>query len=209
MIKLYDYIRSTASYRVRTALAYKGLDYQALPVHLVNNGGEHLQESYQKINPQSLVPSLSDDQHIITQSLAIIDYLEETHPRPSLYPNNPLDKATVKSLSLSIACDIHPLNNLRVLNYLSQKLKVSDKEKTEWYHHWIHLGFKAIESRLHDITRVKPVCFGDSITVADLCLIPQVFNANRFDVPLDNYPLITEINDYCLTLNCFKASKPE
>ena len=208
-MKLYDYFRSTASYRVRIALAYKGLDYQALPVHLVNNGGEQFSEAYSQINSQNLVPSLQTDEGTITQSLAIIDYLEETHPTPCLYPDSAYDTALVKSISLSIACDIHPLNNLRVLKYLTNILNVDEEAKSNWYHHWIHLGFKAIETQLAKLKRERPVCFGNSITVADLCLIPQVYNANRFNVSLDDYSLIREINDYCLELDCFAKSKPD
>jgi maleylacetoacetate isomerase len=208
-MKLYDYFRSTASYRVRIALNLKGIAYNAIPIHLVNNGGEQFEESYKNKNPFSLVPTLETNDLTLTQSLAIIDYLEEIHPTPSLYPSDPILKAKVKSLALSIACDIHPLNNLRVLTYLKTTLKVSDEQKNEWYQHWILKGFESIETLLSVLPRDKKVCVGDSPTLADICLIPQVYNAKRFNCPLDAFPLITDINDYCLSLDSFSNASPD
>ena len=208
-MKLYDYFRSTAAYRLRIALLYKGLDYQSIPVHLVNNGGEQHGEAYRAVNPQELVPSLSDEKHTFTQSLAILEYLEEKHPSPSLLPQDIAQRAHVRSIAQMIACDIHPLNNLRVLQYLTQTLEHSEEEKLSWYRHWIQLGFTAIETRLQDMPRERPVCFGDSVTLADVCLIPQVYNAHRFACPMDDYPLINAINEHCLGIDAFYKSAPQ
>lgn len=207
-MKLYDYFRSTASYRVRIALNLKGIAYEAIPVHLVNQGGEQFFAAYRDKNPQSLVPTLETQSLTLSQSLAIIDYLEDIAPSPSIYPTNPSAKAQVKSLALSIACDIHPLNNLRVLQYLKKELKVSDEDKMRWYHHWIQLGFEAIESQLSKYQRSLNVCLGDTPTLADICLIPQVYNANRFNCDMSPYPLINTINDYCLSLEAFQLASP-
>lgn len=207
-MQLYDYYRSTASYRVRIALAIKGLDYEKIPVHLLNQGGEQHSADYALINPQHLVPTLRDKKLTLSQSIAIIEYLEECFPSPSLYPTSKTAKARVKSLSLSIACDIHPLNNLRVLNYLTQELNISQAQKMAWYFHWLKLGFEALEQQLKSIARTVPVCYGNSVSLADLCLIPQVYNANRFEFPMDDYPLIQEINCYCLSLTAFQQAMP-
>ncbi len=208
-MKLYDYFRSTASYRVRIALALKNVHFDKLPIHLVKGGGEQFNDDYKKVNPASLVPSLSGDFGIITQSLAIIDYLEDEFPRPSIYPKEPNLKYWVKSIALTIACDIHPLNNLRVLKYLQETLNISDPQKIDWYHHWILQGFSAIETELAKVKRDKPFCIGEHPTIADICLIPQVYNANRFGVQLENFPLICKINEYCLSLEPFNEAKPK
>lgn len=207
-MKLYDYFRSTASYRVRIALNLKGIAYEAIPVHLVNQGGEQFFEAYRDKNPQSLVPTLETQSLTLSQSLAIIDYLEDIAPSPSIYPTDPSAKAQVKSLALSIACDIHPLNNLRVLQYLKNEFKLSDEDKMRWYQHWIQLGFEAIESQLSKYQRSLNVCLGDTPTLADICLIPQVYNANRFNCDMSPYPLIKTINDYCLSLEAFQLASP-
>ncbi len=205
-MKLYSYWRSTAAYRVRIALNIKQLDCEIVPVHLVKDGGEHLQKDYQSINPQSLVPALeTNNGEILTQSLAIIDYLDEAYPEHSIYPQEPIQKALAKAMALSIACDIHPLNNLRVLKYL--KGEEWQKEQVDkWYAHWIHEGFSAIEKQLEKST--GQFCFGDAITVADIFLVAQVYNANRFNVPLNTYPLIVKINDNCLKLQAFIDALP-
>ena len=207
-MKLYDYYRSSCSYRVRIALNLKNLSYEVIPVHLVNNGGEQHSAKYKAINPQEIVPSLDTDDGIVTQSLAIIEYLDEVYPSPALLPSSSFDKATVRSLSLLIACDIHPLNNRRVLQTLKNDLKISDEQKSTWYHKWLELGFSALETRLQAIPRSKDVCFGDRVSIADICLIPQVYNAKRFEFPVSNYPLINAINDYCLSLPYFAEAEP-
>lgn len=210
MFTLYDYYRSTACYRVRIALNYKNLPYQTVPIHLIDHGGEQYSKTYQQINPQQLVPTLSHESEFfrLSQSLAILDYLEDIKPSPSLYPLNIALKALAKSIALTICCDIHPLNNLRVLTYLKEKFKVNDKAKLEWYHHWLMLGFDAIESNLQQIERTRAFCINDELSIADICLIPQVYNALRFDFDLTPYPIIQSINEHCLTLDVFKAAQP-
>ena len=207
IMKLYSYWRSTAAYRVRIALNIKNIDCLIEPVHLVNNGGEHLQESYVDINPQKLVPALViDSGDVLTQSLAVIDYLEEYSPQNSLYPNDFIQKAQAKAMALSIACDIHPLNNLRVLKYLKSQ-EWQQEQVDNWYAYWIQQGFSAIEMQLQK--SAGRYCFGDTVSVADIFLVAQVYNANRFKVPLDNYPLIKKINDNCLVLDAFIDALPE
>lgn len=209
MMKLYDYFRSTACYRVRIALNVKKIPYEKIEVHLINNGGAQNSQEYRLINPQKMVPSLEVDGHILHQSLAIIDYLDERFPEVSLLPVDPFLRANLKSLALIVACDMHPLNNLRVLNRLKQQFKADETQINEWYHHWLREGFTAFEAQLAQLKRTKPVCFGDNVTLADVCLIPQVYNAHRFHFPMDNYPIINEINTYCLTLPAFKQASPE
>jgi maleylacetoacetate isomerase len=208
-MKLYDYYRSTACYRVRIALNIKNIHYDKIPIHLVNNGGEQHSNEYHKINPQELVPSLEANDQIIHQSLAIIEYLEEIFPEVPLLPHPILDKAQVHSLALLIACDMHPLNNLRVISRLKQQFEAKEGEIQEWYHYWLRTGFYAFEAKLHHFKRSKSVCFGDSPTLADVCLIPQVYNAKRFNFSMDDYPLITQINSYCLTLPAFQNAAPD
>lgn len=208
-MKLYDYFRSTTCYRVRIALNLKGITYDKLSIHLINNGGEQHSQGYLQINPQGLVPCLEVDGHTISQSLAIIDYLDETIPEPALLPKTPLDRATVRSLALIVACDMHPLNNLRVLNQLKESFQPSETQIMEWYHHWLKAGFDAFEAKLRTIQRTQPFCFGDRISLADLCLIPQVYNAQRYNFAMDAYPIINEINTHCLTLAAFKNAAPD
>lgn len=208
-MKLYDYYRSTASYRVRIALNLKKISYETCPVHLVNHGGEHHQASYLALNPEGLVPTLDENGHVLSQSLAIIEYLDEISPTPALFPITPLGRAQVRSLAMIIACDMHPLNNLRVLNQLKKQFKATDTDITTWYHHWLKQGFDAIEERLKHLPRKQQICYGNEVGVADVCLVPQVYNATRFHFPLDNYPLIQEINAHCLTLDAFLDAAPE
>jgi len=208
MLTLYDYFRSSACFRVRIALNLKRLDYHAIPVHLVNNGGEQFTEKYLKINPQCLVPALQDGDSIITQSLAIIEYLDETYPAPALLPVNSLHKALVRSFALSIAADIHPLNNLRVLKYLTSELTVSEEKKNQWYQHWISLGLTALETQIRSNNMAGDFCFGDTPTLADICLVPQLFNARRFSCDLSSYPELIRIDANCQQLDAFTRAWP-
>jgi maleylacetoacetate isomerase len=201
---LYDYFRSTACYRVRIALKLKKLKYDRVEVHLTDNGGAQNTPEYREINPQGLVPALEIDGQEFTQSLAIIEYLDELHPKIPLLPEDPMLKAKVRALALVIACDMHPLNNLRVLNQLKAQFKAEDVDIQRWYHHWLKTGFDAIEAHLAYLDRSKPFCLGHSFTLADVCLIPQVFNAKRFHFAMDDYPLISAINEHCLTLDAFQ-----
>jgi maleylacetoacetate isomerase len=208
-MKLYDYYRSTASYRVRIALNIKNISYETLVVHLVNNGGEQQHPDYLQLNPQGLVPTLDENGHIISQSLAIIEYLDEMNPIPPLLPQNHLDRAQVRSLALTIACDIHPLNNLRVLTQLRNQFQADEQQIQAWYHHWLKLGFNALEKRLQALPPNKSLfCYGTEVSIADICLIPQVYNAHRFGFSLSNYPIINEINAHCLTLGPFRDVAP-
>ena len=207
-MKLYDYYRSTACYRVRIALNLKNISYEAIPVHLINHGGEQHQSTYRALNPQGLVPTLDENGHILTQSLSIIEYLEEINPLPALLPHHPFERAQVRRIAMSIACDIHPLNNLRVLQQLKEQFQASENQVLEWYHHWLKEGFDAVEKTLQHLPRKNHVCYGHDISLADVCLIPQVYNAIRFNFSMDNYPLISEINDYCLTLPAFIQAAP-
>lgn len=208
MIKLYDYYRSTACYRVRIALNLKQVSYEPIEINLVNNGGEQYSPQYQQVNPQGLVPSLHLQNENITQSLAILEYLEETIPTPPLLPSHPLDRAKVRSLALLIACDIHPLNNLRVLQQLRKEFRAQEAQITEWYHLWLKKGFDALEKKLDSLQRTRDVCFGSTVTMADICLIPQVYNAKRFNFSLENYPLVNAINAHCSSMIAFINAAP-
>jgi maleylpyruvate isomerase len=209
MIKLYSYFRSSASYRVRIALELKGLPFEYLPIHLTKDGGEQFSRDYRKLNPDALVPTyLSDDGERLTQSLAIIEYLEETHPEPPLLPRNSVDRAYVRALALQIACEIHPINNLRVLNYLTGPMKLDANAKSLWYSHWIELGFTSLEAKLNDDGLVGRYCYGDTPTLADICLVPQVFNAERMKVPLDAYPTLMRVTAAARELEAFSRAEP-
>ena len=203
-MELYNYFRSSASYRVRIALALKGLDYDYKPVSLIKN--EHLQESYAAVSASRLVPLLKDGDAFVTQSLAIIEYLEETHPEPPLLPADALGRARVRSLALDIACEIHPVNNLRVLRYLVGPLKVSEEDKNRWYNHWVETGLEVVESRL--AASPTRYCHGDLPTLADCVLVPQVFNARRFDARLDHVPNVMRVFDACMQLDAFSKTQP-
>jgi maleylacetoacetate isomerase len=208
-MKLYDYYRSTACYRVRIALHVKNIPFDIETIHLVNQGGEQHSDYYKAINPQGLVPSLEVADGTISQSLAIIAYLEETYPTPALLPSKAIERAQVRSLALLVACDMHPLNNLRVLNQLKSQFKASEEDTMEWYHHWLKRGFDSIEAYLSKQNNKANFCFGNSISLADVCLIPQVFNANRFHFAMDNYPKIQAINAHCLSLEAFQKALPQ
>ncbi len=202
-MKLYDYFRSSAAFRVRIALNLKGLSCEQIPVDL--RLAEQSQADYTAINPQGLVPALVVDKGILNQSLAIIEWLEESYPQSPLLPESAWDRARVRAMAYTVACDIHPLNNLRVLNYLKGELDVSEEEKMAWYHHWIHEGFQALEQQVE----AAPFCFGSQPTMADLCLVPQIYNAIRFKVDLTHYPRLTSIWEYCMSLKEFGSAAPE
>lgn len=205
-LKLYTYWRSSSAYRVRIALNLKGLEYESIPIHLVKNGGEQRTEDYKKINPQALVPALVDGDVTLTQSLAIMEYLDEAYPETvSLLGSDTVDRAKIRALSLLIATDIQPIDNLRVLQYLKGPMGLSDEKKTEWYKHWIVEGFTAYEVLLNDEDKFS---FSDTPTMADTCLIPQVYNANRFNVDLTPFPNIVKVNKNCLELEAFDKARP-
>ena len=211
MMKLYGYFRSSASWRVRIALNLKGLPHETVPIHLVNDGGQQLSDAYRAINPDRLVPALAiDDAGVppLTQSLAIIEYLDEVHPASPLLPGSALDRAWVRAIALAIACDIHPLNNLRVLRYLSGELQVGNDAKDAWYRHWCEQGLTALEARLAHDARSGRFCFGDTPTLADCCLVPQLWNAQRFQCDLSALPTLLRINDACLALTAFASTAP-
>jgi maleylacetoacetate isomerase len=206
-VKLYGFSRSSAAYRVRIALGLKGLSYDYVSIHLAK--GEQYNPEYGSVNPQNLVPVLEDEGNLLYQSLAIIQYLEETHPEPRLIPVAPLERNRVRSLALIIACEIHPLNNTRVLNYLTGNLGLTEDQKREWYHHWVKTGFTALEKRLAAEPWTGRFCHGDTPGFADISLVPQVANANRFKVDLTAFPTIVRINAECLKLEAFKKAAPE
>jgi maleylacetoacetate isomerase len=204
-LELYNYFRSSASYRVRIALALKGLDYDYKPVHLPKS--EQLGESYAAVSASRLVPLLRQGGSSLTQSLAIIEYLDETHPQPPLMPAAPLDRARVRALALDIACEIHPLNNLRVLRYLVRDLKVSEDDKNRWYRHWVESGLAVVERQLQE--QPAKFCHGDTPTLADCVLVPQIFNARRFDCRLEHVPQVMKVFANCMALPAFEGTRPE
>ena len=207
-MKLYTYFRSTAAYRVRIALNLKGLAYEALPVHLLRNGGEQLADAYRAVNPSALLPTLDDDGSVIGQSLAIIEYLEETRPQVPLLPTAAADRARVRALALTVAADTHPLGNLRVLKYLKGELNVSEEVKLQWQRHWLGAGMATLERLLADDPRTGRYCHGDTPTLADCCLVPQVFGAQRFGVDLAPYPTVMRIFEACAALPAFQQAHP-
>jgi len=208
-VKLYSYWRSSAAYRVRIALGLKGLAYETLPVHLTRAGGEQHSAQYLALNPQGLVPALVDGDNLFTQSLAIIEYLEETHPEPPLLPSGAKERARVRSLALAIACEIHPLNNLRVLQYLGQEFGADEKARTQWYHYWLSLGLDALEKRFCIEPETGAFCHGAKPTLADVCLVPQLANARRCAFDLAPYSTLCRIEAACLALPAFAAAAPE
>lgn len=206
-MKLYSYFRSSAAFRVRIALNLKGLSYDTQAVHLLKQGGEQHSAEYVAINPSELVPTLLDQQYVLTQSLSILEYLEEAYPKTALLPQNLQQRAQIRAFAQHIACEIHPLNNLRVLQYLEQTLAVSNTEKTAWYQHWIKLGFHSLEQQLQQSN--GEYCFGEQASFADCCLIPQVYNAKRFQIDLTEYPKIQSIYTHCMQLAAFQQAAPE
>jgi maleylpyruvate isomerase len=208
-MKLYTFFRSSASYRVRIALNLKGLDYEQAPIHLRRGGGEQLKPAYTAINPQALVPALEDNGHVFSQSLAIIEYLEERYPKPPLLPSDAAERAIVRSMALLIACEVHPIQNLRVLNHLKSDHKQSDDDTIRWARHWINLGLSALEKMIVSLSKQDKFCFGDTPTMADLCLVPQLANARRFGIDLPEYPKLLAIEAACMSLPAFANAAPE
>ncbi len=208
MLKLYNYYRSSASFRVRIALNIKGLNYDYVPVHLTRGGGQQFASEFKALNADALIPVLDDDGHVLTQSLAIIEYLDETHPEPPLLPTSPVDRAYVRGFALTIACEIHPLNNLRVLRYLVKELAASEDSKNTWYRHWVEQGLAALETRVVSERRSSRHVLGDQVSLADVVLVPQVFNARRFDCRLDHVPTLMRIFDHCMELPAFADAQP-
>ena len=203
-MQLYNYFRSSASYRVRIALALKGLDYDYVAVHLQRN--EHFNESYAAMSPSRLVPLLKDDEHIVTQSLAIVEYLDETHPNPPLLPGDAAARARIRALALDVACEIHPLNNLRVLRYLVHDLKLAEDDKNRWYRHWVETGLEVVERQLQ--RQPARFCHGDSPGLADITLVPQIFNAQRFDCRTEHVPQVMRVFEACMALEAFSKTQP-
>ena len=206
-LQLYSYYRSSAAYRVRIALEIKQLSYQQLPINLLT--GEHRQSKYLQTNPAGLVPALTSDEGKLTQSVAIIEYLEERYPQPSLLPQSAMNRAQVRSIAYQVAMDIHPLNNPRVTQFLEATIGFNKDNKLHWYHHWIAQGFGALENNLKALNSSGQYCIGETATMADICLIPQVYNALRFECPMQDYPLINSIYQHCTGLTDFIAASPE
>lgn len=208
-MKLHSYFRSSASFRVRIALALKNVDYAYIPVHLLQGGGQQFSPAFKEMNPAGLVPVLEDDDGtVLTQSLSIIEYLEETRPLPPLLPGDAAGRARVRAIALAIACEIHPLNNLRVLGYLGKTLGVAEEQRNAWYRHWVESGLATVEAMLATDARTGTCCHGDIPTLADVCLVPQIFNAQRFNCRLDHVPTVMRIHQHCLTLPAFATSVP-
>jgi maleylpyruvate isomerase len=205
-MKLYSYYRSSAAYRARIALNLKGLAYETAPVHLVKDGGHNRRPEFRAVNPQMRLPALvTSSGDVLIQSLAIIEYLDETHPTPPLLPKEPIARAHARALADIIACDIHPMNNIGPLRYLKNELHQEQSAIDAWYHHWVTAGFEAYEA----LVRPGPYSCGSDVTMADICLVPQVYNARRLKVPLDKFPKIVGIDAACLKLSAFDRARPE
>jgi len=207
MFKLYNAARSSASFRIRIALNLKGLPFEYVAVDL--RRGAQFEERYRKLNPQELVPLLDDGTAHLTQSLATIEYLEEKYPQPPLLPHAPLDRAYARSVALAIACEIHPLNNLRVLRYLVREMGLPDEKKDAWYRHWVEKGLAQVEAMLVSGGRAGRYTLGEQVTVADVCIVPQIFNARRYDCNLEHVPTVMRIFDACMQLPAFENARPE
>jgi len=208
-IKLYTYWRSSAAYRVRIALNLKGIDYEPVPVSLKPGDDEQRSDAYRAVNPQMLVPFFDDGKVAIGQSMAILEYLEEAWPGTSLLPGKEPQRSKVRAFCNAIACDIHPLNNLRVLKYLSNELDVTEAQKSKWYAHWVAEGLRACEHLSVSYAHDGPYVFGKDVTLADALLVPQMYNARRFDLPLDEYPRLVAVTDTCNGLQAFRDAAPE
>ena len=208
-MKLYSFFRSSASYRVRIALNLKGIAYEQAPIHLRRGGGEQFGAAYRALNPQALVPTLEDGRKILTQSLAIIEYLEEKQPQPALLPKDPADKALVRSMAMIVACEVHPIQNLRVLNYVKKEYNQTDEQVNRWAQHWIDLGLSALEEMLAAQPKRGKYCWGNAPTLADICLVPQVGNARRYGCDLSRYTNILAVEKNCAALPAFIDAAPD
>jgi maleylacetoacetate isomerase len=212
-LRLYTYWRSSAAYRVRIVLNLKGLPYESVPKHLLRDGGEQRKPDYLALNPQGLVPALADGDLVIPQSLAICEYLEEVHPTPALLPGSAAERAIVRGMALAIACDTHPLNNLPITGYLRKELGADDAAVQRWIEHWIHRGFTGLERWVASLASAsadgRHHCFGSQVTLADACLVPQMYNARRFKVDLSDYPNLVAISRHLESLPAFVAARPE
>jgi len=208
-MKLHTYFRSSAAYRVRIALNLKGLDYEAVPVHLLRGGGEQLTDAYRQVNPSALVPTLEDDNGVVIgQSLAILEYLEETRPRPALLPGDAAGRAHVRALALTLVADTHPLGNLRVLKYIKGELGQSEEAKLAWQQHWLRQGLVTFDAMLSRAGNTGPYCHGATPTLADCCLVPHLFSARRFEVDLAPFPALVRIEAACAQLPAFQLAHP-
>ena len=204
-MELYNYFRSSASYRVRIALALKGLEYDYLPVHLVRN--EQLSPTFTELSAMQLVPVLKDGDKVLTQSMAIIEYLDEVHPEPKLLPGDAYARARIRALAQDVACEIHPVDNLRVLRYLVREMHVSEDDKNRWYRHWVETGLAAVERQLAGHPATGRFCHGDTPTLADCVLVPQIHNAQRFDCKLDHVPTVMRVFEECMALDAFSKTQ--
>ncbi|KZM44391.1 maleylacetoacetate isomerase [Marinomonas sp. SBI22] len=207
MLTLYGYWRSSAAYRVRIALNLKGLEYHSESVHLVKDGGQQHSESYQSLNPSELVPTLVDGEFVLNQSMAILQYLDDVYPQYSLLPEDKIQKAKILAFASDIACEMHPINNLRVLQHLKSSLGHTQEETENWYRHWLKIGFDTLETRL--ASHGGKYCFADQISMADLVLVPQVYNAIRYQLDMKAYPKILDVYENCLSLEAFFKAAPE
>ena len=208
-LELFSYWRSSAAYRVRIGLNLKGLAYEITPVHLIRDGGQQHGEGYAALNPQELVPTLRHGEQVLHQSMAILEYLDEVFGGPLLLPDDAAGRARVRALAQLVACDIHPLNNLRVMQFFSDTWNVPQVEREDWTRHWIQVGFEAMERMLVESVDTGRFCHGETPTLADCCLVPQLYNARRFNVDLGPYPTLVRIEAECLALPAFEAARPE
>jgi len=209
-MRLHTYWRSSTAYRVRIALNLKGLPYESVPVHLLKDGGEHLTEGYRRLNPQGILPTLeTDDGLTLTQSLAICEWLEETHPEPALLPADAAGRARVRAFALAIACEIHPITNLRVLKHLTGTMGVSETDKVAWYRHWVEEGLRPLERMVAGHPATGAFVHGDQPTLADVCLVPQMYNARRFEVDLSPYPTLVRLDEAARGVKAFADAAPE
>lgn len=206
-MKLYDYFRSTASYRVRIALKLKNISYNSVAIDLRN--GEQHASNYLEINPQGLVPTLDENGHLIHQSLAIIEYLEEICPEPPLLPASPFLKAQARSMAMTVACDMHPLNNLRVLQRLKSEFHATETQIQAWYHHWLKAGFDALTQHIESLGQHRGFCIGSTPSIADICLVPQIYNAHRYQFDMSPYPILMKIHQHCMGLDAFSTTSPD